>query len=718
MLKLTRWTIAHRRLVVVSWIVAAAGLFLLSLAVGTRKANNFALSNTDSQRAVDLLQSHFPRQAGDADQIVFHTRTGKLTDPRVRAVIVPLLSRISRLPHVAGVVSPYQAGAAAISRAGTIGFATVQFDKSATQLPKAAVERVIKTAEAVRSPSLQVELGGDAIKQAGKSSLGYATLVGLGAAIVVLLLSFGSLSAMGLTVVTALLGLGAGIGTIALASHLVDMVDFASVLALMLGLGVGIDYALFIVTRYRAAYRENGGNVDAAVELAMNTAGRAILFAGATVVIAMLSLCALGVSMLYGAAIAASLSVLFVLAASLTLLPVLLKITGRHVGHTRSRRSSPREPRPGFWFRWVGLIQRRPTWAALGATALLLVLAAPMLGLRLGQPDAGNDPTSTTTRRAYDLLATGFGKGFNGPLLLAVRLPAAGDASGLTRITTALRHTAGIASVAAPQLNPARDTAAITVYPTTSPQSAQTTSLVKRLRANVLPPLENATRTTTYVGGFTAAQVDFAHVLSGKLPIFIAIVVLLSAVLLLVVFRSLLIPLQAALMNVLSIGAALGVVQAIFQRGWLAGLIGVQPGPITAMIPVMVFAIVFGLSMDYEVFLVSRIHEEWQHHHDASAAVRDGVGQTARVIIAAAAVMVAVFMSVALGGSRDVKLVGTAMAAAVFLDAIVIRSILLPAVLELLGRRTWAFPSWLDRRLPRLAIEPPDRSAPALDEVA
>src|SRR6266702_2868855 len=450
----------------------------------------------------------------------------------------------------------------------------------------------------------------------------------------------------------------------------------------------------------------------------MNTAGRAILFAGATVVIALPGMFALAVSFLYGVAIAASLGVVLVLAASLTLLPALLMFTGKRVGRTRPRRSRRRERGAGFWLRWVGLIQRRPVWAALGSTALLLILAAPALGLRFGASDSGNDPAKQTTRRAYDLLAEGFGSGFNGPLQLAVRLPAAGDTAGLAQFTPALRHTPGIASVAAPRLNPARDTAAIAIYPTTSPQSAQTTSLVKHLRNDVLPPLVKATSATVYVGGATATQVDFAHVLSGKLPLFIGMVMLLSALLLLIVFRSLLIPLQAAFMNLLSIAAALGVVQTIFERGWLASLIGVQPGPIDAFIPVMVFAIVFWLSMDYEVFLVSRIHEEWQHRGDASTAVREGLATTGRVITAAAAVMIVVFASFAAADDRVLKLLGISMATAVFLDAIVIRSILMPAVLELFGRRTWAFPSWADRRLPRLAIEPVTPPAPALEEAA
>src|SRR5438477_402404 len=607
MLKLTRWTIAHRRIVVLSWIVLAVGVLAVSQAVGKRNANNFSLPNTDSQRAANLLQGRFPTQAGDADQIVFRARTGKLTDASTRAAIAPVLVRIARFPHVAGVMSPYEAGANAVSKTGTIGFATVEFDQRANELPKAAIDRVINTAETMRSPTLQVELGGQAIKQAQQTSIGFATGVGLIAAIVVLLLSFGSLLAMGLPIVTALFGLGAGLGVIGLGSHLVDMVDFSSELALMIGLGVGIDYALFIVTRYRDAYRQNGGDVQPALELAMNTAGRAILFAGATVVIALLGMFALGVSFLYGAAIAASLGVLLVLAASLTLLPALLMFTGKRIGRAR-RGSRPREARAGFWLHWVGLIQRRPAWAALGSTVLLLALASPALGLRLGTSDSGNDPTKQTTRHAYDLLAAGFGSGFNGPLQLAVRLPSAGDTAGLTRLTTALRHTRGIASVATPRLNVA--------------------------------------------------------------------------------------------------------------RGWLAGLIGVQPGPIDAFIPVMVFAIVFGLSMDYEVFLVSRIHEEWQHRGDASTAVREGLANTGRVITAAAAVMVAVFASFAAGDDRVLKLFGVAMATAVFLDAIVIRSILMPAVLELFGNRTWAFPKWFDRRLPRLAIEPVTPPTPVMDEAA
>ena len=711
---ITRWTMAHRRIVVVGWIIAAVGIFAVAGSVGKKTASDFTLPGTGTQHAVDLLRSRFPAQAGDADQIVFHARAGTLSSSGDRARIDATLARLARLPHVTGVVSPFAPGAQAISRDGTIGFATVTFDHRADALPKAAVDPVIATAEAARSSALQVELGGQAIEQAQQASLGFATVVGIAAAIIILLLSFGSFSAMGLPIATALFGLGAGVGVITLASHVVDMPDFASELALMIGLGVGVDYALFIVTRFRENYRTNGGDVTEAVTAAMNTSGRAVLFAGATVVIALLGMFALGVTILNGAAVAAAIGVVLVLSASITLLPALLGFAGRRIGDVGRRRAAATsgEDRPGLLGRWVRLVQGRPALTAIAATALILVLAAPALGLRLASSDAGNDPSNNTTRKAYDLLAKGFGPGFNGPLQLAVALPAAHDTAALTRLTDALRPTPGVASVATPQLNPAGTAAAVLAYPATSPQSAQTSSLVTRLRDRLIPPIEQSTHARVFVGGATASQVDFAHILASKLPLFIAIVVALAALLLMVVFRSLVIPVQAAVMNLFSIAASLGVVQAVFERGWLGGLFGVQPGPIDAFIPVLAFAIVFGLSMDYEVFLVSRVHEEWTARGDASAAVREGLARTGRVITAAAAVMVAVFGAFAISGNRVLEMFGLAMASAVFLDAIVIRMALLPAVLQLLGRTTWALPRWLERRIPQVALEAEPTATP------
>jgi RND superfamily putative drug exporter len=708
MVNIARWTMAHRRTVVIGWIVAAIGIFAVSSSVGKKTASSFTLPGTGSQQAADTLQKSFPSQAGDADQIVLRAKTGTLTSATDRAAIDTMLRRVATLPHVTGVISPYAGGQHAVSPDDTIGFATVTFDERANALPKAAVNRVISVAESARSAALDVQLGGQAIEQAQQASLGFATVVGIAAAIIILLISFGSFTAMGLPIATALLGLGAGLGTITLASHVVDMPDFASELALMIGLGVGIDYALFIVTRFRENYQSNGGNVEQAVEAALNTSGRAVLFAGATVVIALLGMFALGVSLLNGAAVAASIGVVLVLAASLTLLPPLLSMVGPRVARAGRRPAPDPEAdggRPSFWLRWVTRVQRRPAFTAIVATAAMLALAAPALGIRLASSDAGNDPSSQTTRQAYDLLAKGFGPGFNGPLQMAVVLPKAHDSAALTQLTHELSATPGIASVAPPRVNAAGTTAAVVVYPATSPQSAQTSDLVSRLRGSVIPTIERSTGSHVYVGGATAAQVDFSHVLSSKLPLFLTVVIALAGLLLLVVFRSLVIPVQAAVMNLLSIGASLGIIQAVFERGWLGGLFGVQRGPIDAFIPVLAFAIVFGLSMDYEVFLISRIHEEWEARRDASAAVREGLARTGRVITAAAAVMVAVFSAFAISGERVLAMFGLAMASAVFLDALVIRMLLMPAVLQLLGRWTWALPGWLDRRLPRVAIE-------------
>src|SRR3984885_6979269 len=479
MVRIARWTMAHRRIVVAAWIAAVVGIFAVSSSVGKKTASSFTLPGTGSQQAVNLLQSRFPAQAGDADQIVFQAKApppgaaghskhaGTVTSAASRDTINATVARVAQLPHVTSVISPYAAGQHAISRDGTIAFATVNFDERANALPTAAVKRVITTAESARSATLNVELGGQAIEQAQQASLGFATVVGIAAAILILLISFGSFSAMGLPIATALLGLGAGIGVITLASHVIDMPSFASELALMIGLGVGVDYALFIVTRFRENYGSNGGNVEQAVEAAINTSGRAVLFAGVTVVIALLGMFALGVSLLSGAAVAASIGVVRVLLAPLTLLPALLSLVGRRVGEARGRRTEAQPTRPGFWMRWVQRVQRRPALTAVAATTVMLALAAPALGLRLASSDAGNDPASQTTRQAFDLLAEGFGPGFNGPLQLAVALPRANDTAALADLTEAVRSTPGVASVATPEVNRAGTGAAVVVYPST-----------------------------------------------------------------------------------------------------------------------------------------------------------------------------------------------------------------------------------------------------------
>jgi RND superfamily putative drug exporter len=704
------WAAGHRRVVVLGWIVTLIAAFAASSAVGTNYGNSFSLKGTDSQRAVDLLKRNFPAQSGDSDQIVLYARSGSVTAPAVRARVAPMLAQIARLAHVSGVVSPYSAaGAQAVSRDGRIAFATVNFDQRANVLPKAAVERVISVADSARSAQLEVQLGGQAIEQAQRVSLGVATAVGLIAAMIVLLITFGSALAMGLPILTALLGLGTAIGLAGLASQVITTPDFATQLAAMIGLGVGIDYALFLITRFRQNYR-SGMDLQSSISEAMDTAGRAVLFAGITVIIALLGQFALGVSFLYGLAVASSLAVLMTMLAALTILPAVLSRFGERIARpSRRARSSGQSSAAlearGAWARWAGFIQRHPWPGAVAGLAIMLTLAAPALGLRLGNSDAGNNPPSSTTRHSYDLLAKGFGRGFNGPLQVVVSLPHVGDQPAVASVASSLRSAADVASVSPPRLSPNGQTAVLLVYPSSAPQSLATSNLVENMRKHTLPPVAQSTGTRLLVGGQQATTTDFTKVLSSKLPLFIGIVVALSALLLLIVFRSVVIPLQAAFMNLLSIGASLGVVVAIFQWGWLGSFFNVKGGPIEAFIPVMLFAIVFGLSMDYEVFLVSRIHEEWTRRRDASEAVTRGLASTGRVITAAATIMICVFLSFALGDQRVLKLFGLSLASAVFLDAFVVRIVLLPSVLAILGRRTWVLPAWLGRRLPHLAID-------------
>ncbi|HYM46243.1 MAG TPA: MMPL family transporter [Solirubrobacteraceae bacterium] len=762
MLRLARWSTTHRKYVLLGWVALLILVNVFAQSAGTTYSNNFTLPNSDAQRAANLLQRSFPAQAGDRDTIAYKVSSGTVLDPQVKARMSAMFVQVAKLPHVAAVISPY-AGASAghsISANGKIAFATVVFDQKANLLPKSAPERVVRTARTAARPGLQVALGGLAIEATEQKGFGISTAVGLAAAIVVLLLTFGSMIAMGLPIVTALFGLGTGLGLIALFTHVVETPDFSSELAAMIGLGVGIDYALFILTRFREAYRTPGPtyeNARESVVQAMDTAGRAVLFAGTTVVIALWGMMLLGVDFLYGVAISASIGVLLVMLASLTLLPALLTIAGARVarpsrrgrarmtratkagGHASAAGSGAQgpaaAPEPGgpgaaipgvpqaspAWLRWSGFIQRRPWTIAIASALTMLLIAAPAIALRLGSSDASNDPVGQTTHTAYELLAEGFGEGFNGPLLVVAKIPnpsreaaeqgvlvvpaPGGGKTAIERLHAAIARTPGVAAVAPAKLNPAGSVATITVYPKSSPQAYATTQLVTRLRTSVVPPIEAHTPIKAYVGGVTAGAVDFAAVLGHKLPLFIGVVVLLSALLLMVVFRSLVIPLQAAVMNLLSICASLGVIVAIFQWGWLDGLMGVQKGPIESFIPVMLFAIVFGLSMDYEVFLISRIHERWVHTRDNSRAVAEGLALTGRVVTAAAAIMVCVFLSFMLGENRVIKEFGLSLASAVFLDALVVRCLLLPSVLHIVGERTWRIPGRLDRALPRLNIE-------------
>ncbi|MCW2966702.1 MAG: family transporter [Solirubrobacteraceae bacterium] len=702
----------HRRLVLVGWLVALVGLSAIHAAAGSGYKDSFRLSGTDSADALRLLQRAAPKAAGDTDRIVLASRTARLTDPVVRSRVVSMLAKVAAQPHVATVASPYAAGAAGqIAPSGRIGYALVTFDKQAIGVTPATAKRVLQVAQSARSADLDVELGGQAAEQANKQSAG-GTGLGFLAAAIVLFLVFGSVLSAVLPLITAGVSLGVGVAVIGLLSHALTMASFSSQLSLLIGLGVGIDYALFIVTRFRQGLLRGLTPEQAAVQ-AVDTAGRAVLFAGMTVCIALLGMFALGVSFLYGVAVAASIVVAVTVVASLTLLPALLGFFGTKVLSRRARRTlaegrlTTDDESPG-WGRWARRIQRRPGVFAAVAAALLILIAVPLLSMRLGSSDQGNDPTSTTTRKAYDLLAKGFGPGFNGPLQLVADVRSPAQSQALKRALTAASHTSGVVAVTPPRLLPsgAGKVAIANVVPRGSPQDASTTDLLHTLRNHVLPNATRGSGLHVFVGGQTAIFEDFSQVLTRKLPLFIGIVVLLSFLLLMAVFRSLVIPAMAAVMNLLSVGAAFGVVVAVFQWGWLSSLIGVdRTGPIEAFLPVMVFAILFGLSMDYEVFLVSRIYEEWHRRRDNREAVIHGLAATGRTITAAAAIMIVVFGAFVLGGERVIKLFGIGLAGAVFLDALVVRSIIVPGLMLAIGERNWALPGFLDRWLPQLNVE-------------
>ncbi len=714
---LARWCMAHRRRVVVAWVVVAIGATVLAHVVGPNYVTVYSLPGTDTQRAHDLLAQEFPTQSGDADAIVFHVSRGTIDSPAVRSAIAPLLAHVSTLPHVTGVVSPYGTrGAVQVSRNRMTAFATVNYDRAANKLPSSTGKPLLKLVNGVRVPGLQVAAGGQVVEAAEGFNIGPATEVGVVAALFILLLTFGSLAAAGMPLITAGLGLITGVALIGLATHVTNLANVAPDLALMIGLGVGIDYSLFIVTRFRESYAASG-DVDDAVVAAMDTSGRAVLLAGATVVIALLGMFATGVAFMYGLAIAAVIAVLMTLVASLTLLPALLSRFGPRLVRPRKARAHAVPRGRLSWRGWSEFVKAHPWPLAIGSLAVMVALLVPTFAMRLDSSDAGNDPANASSRHAFDLLAQAFGQGFNGPLLLVAKLPSRDHAAALPALRALAGSTPGVVAVTQPQLGPSGTVAVIRVYPASAPQALATTDLVHHLRSGVLPQFERRTGVSVLVGGFTAGSIDFSHVLSSKLPLFFGIVIGLSAILLFVIFRSLVIPVQAAIMNLLTIGASLGVTVAVFQDGWFASVLGVQKGPIEAWVPVLMFAVVFGLSMDYEVFLVSRIREEWLRSGDASTAVGDGVALTGRVITAAAAIMIVVFLSFTLGDQRTLKEFGFGLAVAVFLDAVVVRCLLLPAVLELLGPVTWRLPRWVDAPLPHINIEgTAARALPAAEE--
>src|SRR3954464_8074520 len=708
---LARWCFRHKFVVLAVWVVALLVLGGLSAKAGSGYTDSFSLPGTESTTALNLLTDNFNTESTDTNQVVF--AADDVTDPAVKARIEKTLATIAKGPHVERVDSPFATGAAArqIAKDKTVAFANVHMDgeQPIADVPKSAYDKLIATAEAARGDGLDVELGGSGIQQATQQpGGGPSEFIGFIAAAIVLAIAFGSLWATLLPLFTAVLALGCGLSITGLLAHVIDIATFSPTLATLIGLGVGIDYSLFVVTRHRNAIKA-GREPEAACVRALNTSGRAVLFAGATVIVALLGLLVLGVSFLNGVAFAAAIVVLTTMTAAVTLIPALVGVIGMRVLSRRERRRlaerGPSDPKlEGFWPRWAGFVQEHRLPPAAAALVLLVALAPPPPGLRLGSADAGQDPPSSTTRKAYDLLAKGFGPGFNGTFQIVARTP--NGKAGLAKVqklADALGSTEGLAAVGPPVPSPNGDIALIEARPATAPQDAATSRLIDTLRSDVVP--RAADGMSVYVGGITAIFDDFAGVLTDKLPLFISVIVLLGCLLLMIAFRSLLIPLTAAVMNLLAAGAAFGVVTLVFQKGFLAGPLGVGTGPIEAFLPVMMLAILFGLSMDYQVFLVSRMHEEWVHTGDNGHSVRIGQAATGRVITAAATIMILVFGSFLLAGQRVIAEFGVGLASAVFLDAFILRTVLVPAVMHLIGNRNWWLPRGLDRALPRLAVE-------------
>jgi RND superfamily putative drug exporter len=710
---IARWCFRHRFLVIATWVIVLIGLGALAQGVRSNYSNSFSLPGTDSTTAQQLLAKAVPAEAGDSDTIVWQVSKGTVRDPAVITKLSAVLRHISTMPEVATVTSPYgpnraaQNGAAQVSRNGRIAYATVNFTKQASSLATADITRVINAAEAARTPGLDIQLGGQAIGSTEQPSLGITAAIGVLAAAVVLFIAFGSLLAMLLPLAAAIAGVGGGMMLIAPLSHAMSVVNFAPDLGALIGLGVGIDYALFIVTRHRRGLQSGLTPQEAAVA-AINTSGRAVLFAGSTVCIALLGLLVLGTSFLDGLAVAATLPVVCTVVAALTLLPALLGLFGMRVLSRRQRRAlaAGTPARAGLLARWAGTVQRRPAILSAAAVVVMLVLAIPVLSLRLGSSDQGNDPSSSTTRQAYDLLAEGFGPGFNGPLLLVAQTHTSADVAALHTLEATLPRVPDVAAVT--PVAARAGTEVIQVIPRTSPEDKATSDLVAALRDTAIPAAEHGTTLHVYVGGITATFADFASFAGAKLPWFLAAIIGLSFLLLVMAFRSLLIPATAAVMNLIAGAAAFGVLTAVFQFGWGSDALGLgKAGPIESFLPLVTLAILFGLSMDYQVFLVSRMNEEWARGRDNRRAVRTGQVETGRVITAAATIMICVFGTFSLMGTRGVAEFGGGLAVAVALDAFILRTILVPAAMHLFGNANWWLPRWLDRCLPHLAVEPP-----------
>ena len=700
--------IAHKRrwIVLLVWVFLITGVGGAAKSAGTAFSSSFELPDTESSRVQEILAKQFPAQRGDSTQIVMESQ-GNLTSVENQATIEKMLAEVAKSPIVESIDSPFDPRFAALSTNQSIGFATVHFNDSAQELPKDEVNAVVDVAKSFETAYLKVNLSGAVIKMANATpSVKTSEIVAILAAFLVLLYTFGSLVATMVPIIVAVFALAVGSALVGIASNSIMMADFAPILASLIGLGVGIDYALFIVTRFRRAIHE-GKSVQESIRIAMTTSGRSVLFAGIIVCISMLGLFTVGLSFLSGVGVASAISVIISMIASITLLPALLSVIGMNIDGLKipfKKLHSEEEGGKG-WKKWAERIQAHPVRWAISSTLVLLFICLPVTQIRLGASDSGNDAVGTTTRQAYDTLAKGFGPGFNGPITMLADVSNQKSIDGTQKAIEIIKAQPDVAAIL-PAI-PTQDGKyqLITIYPKSSPQSEETSDFITELREDVIPTIEKETGVTFQVGGIVAIFKDFGDVLTSKLLNFILTVVILSMLLLMILFRSLLIPIKAATMNLLSICAAFGVVVAGFQWGWFEPIFGTSAGPIESFLPIMLFAILFGLSMDYEVFLVSRIHEEWMKSKNSKDSVSKGLAATGSIITAAAAIMIVVFMAFVFLGERTIQLFGVGLAVAVLIDATIIRSTLVPSFMQLAGKWNWYLPSAIDNRLPKIRLE-------------
>ncbi|CAA9242700.1 MAG: Integral membrane protein [uncultured Acidimicrobiales bacterium] len=708
--RLGRSSARHPLRVIGLWLVAAFAVVALQGATGGEFSDSFRVPGVESQRAVDVLKDRFPSQAGQSARIVFHADDGRVDDATHRPIVDGARAQLSSGQDVAAVTDPFEAGSEAVSADGRTTYVDVAY--TADVLAAVHFEDASIAADAARSDGVQTDFTGTL---AGLGAEGPSSeVIGVVAAIVVLLIAFGSVVAMGLPIATALAGLFVGAAGVGVLSAFMDVPEFSLILCMMVGLGVGIDYALFIVTRHRQHLHE-GMSVEDSAGTANATAGQAVLFAGTTVVIAILGLFLAGLPAISAMGASVALVVAVAMLAAVTLLPGLLGLAGTKIDklsiHRRTHLVKAADQTVSG--RWAHHVGNHPVRYAVVSFVTLCAIAAPALSMRIGTADDGNASRHTTQRKAYDHLASGFGKGFNGPIQVVIEVPTPADRTAVDRVHDALQRDPGVAAVTAPFYNGDGDTAMLRVNPTTAPQDGRTDVLVRHLRSDVIPGAVQGSDARALLTG-QAMVTDLSDRITSRLPLFISAIVAMSFLLLMVVFRSVLVPLKAAVMNLLSIAAAYGVIVAVFQWGWGNELIGLeQTMPITPFAPLMMFAILFGLSMDYEVFLLSRIREDYVATGDNRRSVVSGLSSTARVITSAALIMISVFGAFVLGDDPIGKLFGVGLAVAVFLDATLVRMVLVPATMSLVGRANWWLPGWLDRILPHLDLEggAPERGA-------